>query len=59
MILRPFGLSTFAIRAHELATDERLIDASLPLLSIVLVCLMPIIILFKSFTKNRLSNDRK
>ena len=59
MILRPFGLSTLAIRAHELATDERLIDASLPLLSIVLVCLMPIIILFKSFTKKRLSNDRK
>ena len=45
MILRPFGLSTLAIKAHELAIDERLGDASVPLLAIVLVCLIPLFIL--------------
>ena len=49
MILRPFGLSTLAIRAHELASDERLIDASLPLITIILVCLLPIVIMVKNF----------
>ena len=49
MILRPFGLSTLAIRAHELASDERLIDASLPLITIILVCLVPITIMAKNF----------
>ena len=47
MILRPFGLSTLAIKAHELAIDERLTDASIPLLAIVLVCIIPLFILNK------------
>ena len=53
MILRPFGLSTLAIRAHELASDERLIDASLPLITIILVCLVPITIMAKNFKITR------
>jgi len=44
MILRPFGLSTLAIKAHEFAMDERLGDAAIPLLAIV-VCLIPLFIL--------------
>ena len=47
MILRPFGLSTLAIKAHELAIDERLNDASIPLLTIILVCLIPLYFLTK------------
>ncbi|MFL2682386.1 MAG: ABC transporter permease [Alphaproteobacteria bacterium] len=45
MILRPFGLSTLAIKAHEFAIDERLGDAAIPLLAIVVVCLLPLFIL--------------
>jgi iron(III) transport system permease protein len=45
MILRPFGLSTLAIKAHEFAMDERLGDAAIPLLAIVVVCLIPLFIL--------------
>ena len=47
MILRPFGLSTLAIQAHELAIDERLNDAAIPLLAIILVCLIPLYFLIK------------
>jgi iron(III) transport system permease protein len=47
MILRPFGLSTLAIKAHELASDERLNDAAIPLLAIILVCLIPLYFLIK------------
>jgi iron(III) transport system permease protein len=47
MILRPFGLSTLAIKAHELAIDERLGDAAMPLLAIILICLIPLFILTK------------
>lgn len=45
MILRPFGLNTLAIKAHEYAIDERLGDASIPLLAIIVVCLIPLYIL--------------
>ncbi|MDB3955499.1 iron ABC transporter permease [Alphaproteobacteria bacterium] len=47
MILRPFGLSTLAIKAHELAIDERLYDASIPLLTIIFLCLIPLYFLTK------------
>jgi len=45
MILRPFGLNTLAVKAHEYAIDERLGDASIPLLAIIVVCLLPLFIL--------------
>lgn len=48
LILRPFNFNTLAIRAHELASDERLADAALPALAIVLVGLLPVIILARS-----------
>ncbi len=47
MILRPFGLSTLAIKAHEFAIDDRLQDAAAPLLAIILVCLIPLYFLTK------------
>ena len=47
MILRPFDLSTLAIKAHELAIDERLHDASIPLLTIIFLCLIPLYFLTK------------
>lgn len=45
LILRPFNFNTLAVRTYELASDERLADAALPALSIVLVSLIPVIIL--------------
>lgn len=45
LILRPFNFNTLAVRAYELASDERLIDAATPSLAIVLVGLIPVLLL--------------
>ena len=37
LILRPFNFDTLATRVYRLASDERLADASLPAIVIVLV----------------------
>lgn len=47
LVLRPFNFNTLAVRAYELASDERLSDAALPSLAIVLVGLLPVILLTK------------
>ena len=47
LVLRPFNFNTLAVRAYELAADERLSDAALPSLAIVLVGLLPVILLTK------------
>ncbi|MFT4938226.1 MAG: iron(III) transport system permease protein [Paraglaciecola sp.] len=46
-ILRPFNFNTLAVRTFELASDERLAEASLSAVAIVLVGLIPVIILTK------------
>ena len=48
LILRPFDFNTLAVKAFELAEDERLIDASVPSLLIVMVSLLPVIWLNRS-----------
>ena len=48
LILRPFNFNTLAVRAYELAGDERLIDAAPASLAIVLVGLIPVIWLNRS-----------
>lgn len=45
LILRPFDFNTLAVRAYELASDERLADAAPAALAIVLVGLIPVWIL--------------
>lgn len=45
MILRPFNFDTLAVRAHSLASDERLAEASTASLTIVLVGIVPVILL--------------
>lgn len=45
LILRPFNFNTLAVRAFELASDERLMDAALPALAIVAVGILPVILL--------------
>ena len=45
LILRPFNFNTLAVRAYELASDERLADAAAPSIMIVLVGLIPVLVL--------------
>ena len=53
LILRPFNFNTLAVRAFELASDERLIDAAPASLLIVIVGLIPVILLSRSIAKGR------
>lgn len=53
LILRPFNFNTLAVRTYELASDERLADAALPALAIVLVSLLPVILLARSIDHSK------
>lgn len=53
LILRPFDFNTLAVRAFELASDERLADSSSAALMIVLAGLIPVILLSKSIAASR------
>ncbi len=59
LILRPFNFNTLAVRAFELASDERLADSSTAALMIVLVGLLPVIYLSKSIAQSRVSEACK
>jgi iron(III) transport system permease protein len=48
LVLRPFNFNTLAVKAFELASDERLIDAALPSITIVMVGIIPVILLTKT-----------
>lgn len=45
LVMRPFNFNTLAVRAYELASDERLADASTAALAIVLTGILPILLL--------------
>ncbi|WP_261844269.1 ABC transporter permease [Aliamphritea ceti] len=53
LILRPFNFNTLAVRAFELASDERLIDAAPASLMIVAVGLLPVILLSRSIARGK------
>lgn len=53
IILRPFDFDTLAIRAHDLASDERLSQASTSALAIVLVGIIPVILLSIAMRRSR------
>jgi iron(III) transport system permease protein len=53
LILRPFNFNTLAVRAFELASDERLADSAPAALTIVLAGLIPVILLSRSITRSR------
>lgn len=52
LIMRPFNFNTLAVRAYELASDERLADASTAALAIVMTGIIPVIIINLSINKN-------
>ena len=48
LVLRPFNSDTLAVVAYQLARDERLGEAALPSLALVLVGLIPVIMLSRT-----------
>ena len=48
MVLRPFNTDTLAVVAYQLARDERLGEAALPSLALVLVGLIPVVLLSRT-----------
>ena len=48
LVLRPFNHDTLAVMAYQLAKDERLAEAALPSLALVLVGLLPVIFLSRT-----------
>jgi iron(III) transport system permease protein len=48
LILRPFNFNTLAVRTFELASEERLQDAAVPAISIVLVGILPVVLLTRA-----------
>ena len=53
LILRPFDFNTLAVRAFELAGDERLAESSSAALAIVLVGLLPVILISLTIERSR------
>nr|WP_241761203.1 iron ABC transporter permease [Erythrobacter sp. NAP1] len=48
LILRPFNLETLATRTYRLASDERLVEASIPALILLAAGLLPVLLLTRS-----------
>ncbi len=53
LILRPFNFNTLAVRAYEMAADERLADAGAPALMIVLAGIIPVLVLNRAISRSR------
>ena len=53
MVLRPFNSDTLAVVAYQLARDERLGEAALPALALVLVGLLPVALLSRTLRAER------
>jgi iron(III) transport system permease protein len=53
LLLRPFNFNTLAVRAYELAADERLQDAANASIMIVLTGILPVILLSYSISRQK------
>jgi len=53
LILRPFNFNTLAVRAFELASDERLAESASAALMIVMAGLIPVILLSRSISTSK------
>lgn len=51
LVMRPFNFDTLAVRTYTLAKDERLAEASLAAMAIVLVGLIPVVMASKAITR--------
>lgn len=52
LVLRPFNTDTLAVMAYQLARDERLGEAALPSLALVLVGLLPVMLLSRTLRRH-------
>ncbi len=52
-IMRPFDYDTLAVRAYQYAADERLSQAALPSLAIVVFALAPVLLLSRAIARSR------
>ncbi len=52
LVLRPFDFNTLALRAFELASDERLAESSTAALAIVLAGIIPVVLLSRSISRS-------
>lgn len=53
ILIRPFNLDTLAIRVYQLASDERLAQASTAALAIVAVGVVPVVVLSVAIARSR------
>ena len=53
LIMRPFNFDTLAVQAYNLASDERLTEASTASLAIVAVGVLPLILLSRTIARTR------
>lgn len=53
LALRPFNMDTLAVVASHLAADERLAEAAIPALTLVLVGLLPVLMLARAIARRR------
>ncbi|MCZ6721571.1 MAG: iron ABC transporter permease [Proteobacteria bacterium] len=53
LILRPFNFNTLAVRAYELAADERLTDSASSALAIVVAGILPVALLSRAVAASR------
>jgi iron(III) transport system permease protein len=51
LVMRPFNFDTLAVRTYHLAKDERLAEASITALAIVLVGLIPVVVASRAITQ--------
>jgi iron(III) transport system permease protein len=51
LMLRPFNMDTLAVMAYQLARDERLGEAAVPSLALVLVGLVPVLLLARAMRR--------
>ncbi len=58
LIMRPFNFNTLAVRTYELASDERLAEAAVPALAIVLVGIVPVLLLSGTIARSRPGQNR-
>ena len=53
LVMRPFNFDTLAVRVYQYASDERLVEAAAPALTILLVGLVPVIVLSWQIRQSR------
>jgi iron(III) transport system permease protein len=58
-MMRPFNFDTLAVRAYNLASDERLSELAAPALTIVVVGIVPLVLVSRTLIRARLAAERR